>query len=388
MSEFLAMQKLMKHQGEVVPAFPRQLSREAHLGIIEEMYKALLNYSDHVFDLEPILAEEPRHGSLLELLADAQLRKGGGEPEALANQLGNLMALQGIAATVSGHQGFQQEYSWAKFLSNAYTGKEQTFGYLEQDIMPLKGIIVLEGPDCTGKTTLANHFVDTYGATYIHGTWSEEIEKDNHSILMGQIALAKHEAEHGGLVVIDRSWISEFIYADVFRGGTSWPDLAEDAFIELMAADAIYVFCMPFGAKNVAKHKARFLERANNGGEMYLEMERIVEAYQCFAFGIQHAQDLADDNVPAVDPGPDDNDPDLSVGQDDGLQEGDELHIQDFTPFRFDEDHRPGLLGKFWPEEDDALGSLRACIFDCDIDGDYALLMQRIAELKGITPTM
>lgn len=387
MSEFNAIQKLMKHQGEVVPAFPRQLSREAHLGIIEEMYIALLNYSDHVFDLGPALAEEPRHGSLLELLADAKLRKDGDTPEAMADQLGNLMTLQGIAATVSAAQGFQQDYSWPKFLSNLYTGKENTFKYLEQDIMPLKGIIVLEGPDCTGKTTLAKHFVDTYGATYIHGTWSEEAELDQHNILMGQIKEAVTIADAGGLVIIDRSWVTEFIYADVFRGGTSWPELAEDGFMELMANDAIYVFCMPFGAKNVAKHRERFLERAGNGGEMYLEMEKIVEAYQCFVFGIKHAQALADDELPAVDPDQDHTDPDLSLNQDDGIQEGDALDIQDFTPFRFDEDHRPNLLGKFWPEEDDALGSLRACIFDVDIDGDYALLMQRIAELKGITPT-
>jgi thymidylate kinase len=388
MSEFNAMQKLMKHQGEVVPAFPRQLSREAHLGIIEEMYKALLNYSDHVFDLEPILAEEPRHGSLLELLADAQLRKDGGTPGAMADQLGNLMALQGIAATVSAFQGFQQDYSWAKFLSNAYTGKENTFKYLEQDIMPLKGIIVLEGPDCTGKTTLANHFVDTYGAKYIHGTWSEEAELVQHTILMEQIAEAVSIADAGGLVIIDRSWITEFIYADVFRGGTSWPELAEDGFLELMANDAIYVFCMPFSPISVEKHRKRFLARANNGGEMYLEMGKIVEAYHCFVFGLKHAQALAEDDIPADNPDPDDNDPDLSTGQDDGIQEGDALNTRDFTPFRFDEDHRPELLGKFWPEEDDALGSLRACIFDCDIDPDYTLLMQRIAELKGITPTM
>ncbi|MBL4908948.1 MAG: hypothetical protein JKX78_03845 [Alteromonadaceae bacterium] len=388
MSEFNAMKKLLVHQGEVAPSFPRPLSKSAHLGVIEEMYKALLNYSDSVFDLGPILSEEPCHDSLLDMLHNADLRTDGGEPAALANQLGHLMNLQGIAGTVSAYQGFQQDYSWPKFLSNSYTGKHDTFKYLEQDIMPLKGIIVLEGPDCTGKTTLANHFVDTYGAKYIHGTWSEEAEQVQHTIIMEQIAEAVIIADAGGLVIIDRSWVSEFIYADVFRGGTSWPELAEDGFMELMANDAIYVFCMPFGAKNVAKHRERFLERAGNGGEMYLEMEKIVEAYQCFVFGIKHAQALADDELPAVDPDQDHTDPDLSLNQDDGIQEGDALDIQDFTPFRFDEDHRPNLLGKFWPEEDDALGSLRACIFDVDIDGDYALLMQRIAELKGITPTM
>jgi len=364
MDVFNAMKTLMASQGEETPSFPRQLSREAHLGIIEEMYTALLNYSDHVFDLTPILAEEPRHGSLLELLADAELREDGDTPEALADQLGNLMTLQAIAATVSVSQGFHQDFSWPKFLRNTYTKADDTFSYLAGDTQPLKGIIVLEGPDCTGKTTLANHLVKRYGAKYIHGTWSEEIEKNNHDILMNQIYLAKSVADDGGLVIIDRSWITEFIYADVFRGGTNWPDLAEDGFLELIANDAIYVFCLPFGVRSEEKHRKRFLERANNGDEMYLEMGEIVKAYQCFLFGNKNAEDLSQQEA-----------------------EGKPMEAV-FTPFQFNEDHRPNLLGKFWPEEDNALGSLRACIFDMDLDSDYEKLMDRIAELKGIKPTM
>lgn len=387
MSEFLDVKKAMAFAGEDTPAFPRSLPKEVQLAVIEEMYKALLNYSDNIFDLGPILAEAPRHDNLLELLADADLRSDHNTVGGLARQAGSLMTLQAVMASVSASQGFRQEFSWPKFLSNMYTQKEQNFDYLESDNLPLTGVIVLEGPDCTGKTTLANHFVKNYGATYIHGTWSEDIEKDNHNILMSQIELAMHEAKHGGLVIIDRSWISEFIYADVFRGGTNWPDLAEDAFVRLLAADAIYIFCMPFGARNTEKHRKRFLERAGKGEEMYEDMGKIVEAFQCFLFGLKHAQALADDELPAVNPDPEDTDPDLSLAQEDDVQEGDEVAVSTFEPFRFNADRRPALLGKFWDEEEDAMGSLQACIFDCDIDGDYEILMHRIAELKGILPT-
>lgn len=356
MDVFNAMKTLMASRGDDTPSFPRQLPREVHLGIIEEMYKALLNYSDHVFDLAPILAEEPCHGSLLELLADAELRKDGDTSEALADQLGNLMTLQAIAATVSVTQGFNQEYSWPKFLRNTYTSADDAFKYLEGDTQPLKGIIVLEGPDCTGKTTLANHFIDTYGAKYIHGTWSEDIDKNNHDILMNQIYIATEEAKRGGLVIIDRSWITEFIYADVFRGGTNWPDLAEDGFLELIANDAIYVFCLPFGERSEAKHLKRFNERALAHGEMYGDVSTVVNAYKHFLFGAKHTQELAEE--------------------------------KEVTPYEFNKENRPNLLGKFWPEEDNALGSLRACIFDVDLDSDYEKLMDRIAELKGIKPTM
>ena len=35
----------------------------------------------------------------------------------------------------------------------------------------MTGIIVLDGPDCCGKTTLANDLIMNHGARYVHATY-------------------------------------------------------------------------------------------------------------------------------------------------------------------------------------------------------------------------
>jgi thymidylate kinase len=48
------------------------------------------------------------------------------------------------------------------------------------------------------------------------------------------------------LVIVDRHWLSERIYAKVFRGGSPWPDMGEIMHQVWIAHDAIYVLCLPY----------------------------------------------------------------------------------------------------------------------------------------------
>lgn len=87
-----------------------------------------------------------------------------------------------------------------------------------------KGIILLEGPDCCGKTTLASgiqHICERFNVpyTYIHADYKEGTNMfEYHTrLLLRAIVAAKQ-----GVVVLDRLHWSEKVYAEVYRGGSPW----------------------------------------------------------------------------------------------------------------------------------------------------------------------
>lgn len=86
----------------------------------------------------------------------------------------------------------------------------------------IKGIILVDGPDAAGKTTLAEHLIEMNqgNGIILHATYrfKDKIPMYHGAILRKAIRLSKKT-----LVVIDRLHISEYIYAKVFRGGTKWP---------------------------------------------------------------------------------------------------------------------------------------------------------------------
>lgn len=125
-------------------------------------------------------------------------------------------------------------------------------------------IIVLEGPDGTGKTTLAKKFIECCGASYLHLTYRCKERHDlylkaafNHCI--DKIVSTRKP------IILDRWWISEMIYAEVFRNGTKWPQLGRELHLKLMQAGGCYVFCLPVSTKD-------YLERFDNLKKTRAEM--------------------------------------------------------------------------------------------------------------------
>ena len=86
----------------------------------------------------------------------------------------------------------------------------------------IKGVVLVDGPDAAGKTTLAEKLIEmNYGnGIILHATYrfKDKIPVYHGAILRKAIRLSKKT-----LVIIDRLHISEYIYAKVFRGGTKWP---------------------------------------------------------------------------------------------------------------------------------------------------------------------
>jgi thymidylate kinase len=138
---------------------------------------------------------------------------------------------------------------------------------------PNHPIIVIEGPDGSGKTTLANQLCKELGAKYVHLTyrWGSKMFDYHTAALFYVLRQAEHQP-----VVLDRWWPSEIIYADVFRGGSKWP-LAYRLFEKAaLLYGFTFINCLPQDKVEYLKH---FDELQKKRLEMFNNMEKIYDKY-------------------------------------------------------------------------------------------------------------
>jgi len=108
----------------------------------------------------------------------------------------------------------------------------------------MNGIIILDGPDATGKTTLQEFFVKKYDAIPIHLTWNKELALRMFDYQTEEMLRAV-ELSTNHLVVVDRHWISEKIYANVLRGGSPWPLMGRMMDRVWRKHAALYIITLP-----------------------------------------------------------------------------------------------------------------------------------------------
>jgi hypothetical protein len=115
-------------------------------------------------------------------------------------------------------------------------------------------IIVLEGPDGVGKSSLAKELSSYLGARYIHLTY--RFKDKMHIYHYAAIRLAAHLSQNQP-VVMDRWWPSEIVYADVYRGGS--PFIKHYFLLEHVAAKlgVTYVMCLPKDREQYLDHFER-----------------------------------------------------------------------------------------------------------------------------------
>ncbi len=142
------------------------------------------------------------------------------------------------------------------------------------------GIIVLDGADCSGKTTLARWFIENCGARYLHlGLYKD--------LFMHQLAayrLAERWASRGELVVVDRHWLSEAAYGDSLRSGALNP-VSLRVFDRLfLRSVALNILCVPSDSE---KHLAYFKENKERRNEMFDEVKisKVIRYYKWLAGG-------------------------------------------------------------------------------------------------------
>jgi len=103
-------------------------------------------------------------------------------------------------------------------------------------------IIVLEGPDGVGKTSLALALQKYIGARYVHLTYRFRDKMDVYHLAAIRFCarLARYQP-----VILDRWWISEIMYAEAYRGGSRF--IKRHFFLEHVAnkLGVTYVVCLP-----------------------------------------------------------------------------------------------------------------------------------------------
>lgn len=104
------------------------------------------------------------------------------------------------------------------------------------------GLIILDGPDACGKTTLGEKLVREFDGLYIHCEGKRFDDMFNYQT--EELVKATKMCDKQ-LVVIDRLWPSEMCYANVFRKGTKFPHQGRLMDRVIRKHAGIYVFCLP-----------------------------------------------------------------------------------------------------------------------------------------------
>lgn len=145
----------------------------------------------------------------------------------------------------------------------------------------MKGLLLLEGADSSGKSTLARYICSRYNARYLHSTAHApgQIWRWHLAALNRALKLAETQ-----LVVMDRLWHSEQIYGPIFRGRPGY-DAAGARVLDriLMKHAALTILCVP---SDLRGHEARWArDRAAGKREMFDRVREVIVAYYDLARG-------------------------------------------------------------------------------------------------------
>lgn len=135
-------------------------------------------------------------------------------------------------------------------------------------------IIVLEGPDGAGKTTVAEHLKTVHGFKVIHLTYRFKDRMLTYHTAALRLAVRLAEKTP---VVIDRWWPSEGVYADAYRGGSAWPLMPRFLHRQALRHGVYYMWCLPNDKYRYLRH---FNELKGKRPEMYdAGMDRVYDGY-------------------------------------------------------------------------------------------------------------
>ena len=112
-----------------------------------------------------------------------------------------------------------------------------------------RGIIIFEGPDGVGKTTLINYIRKKYDNSYYMHLRVHKNMKLWHT---ASARLAIRKRLEGYIVLLDRHWPSEQFYSHIYREGPSYDP--EEIYRRLKLEGALYVWCLPSDIEQVKQN--------------------------------------------------------------------------------------------------------------------------------------
>lgn len=141
----------------------------------------------------------------------------------------------------------------------------------------MKGLIILDGPDCAGKTTLAKEIIRQTGGKYVHLTYRFKDRMFAYHLANLHRAV-KESNDH--LVVIDRLWMSELCYANAYRGGSKWPYMYSMLEQIILKHAGLEILCLP---KDLEAHLGLFKRIKEQREEMYSSISNVTLEYHKLA---------------------------------------------------------------------------------------------------------
>ena len=136
----------------------------------------------------------------------------------------------------------------------------------------LARIVIFEGPDGVGKTTLIKYIKEQYGkdAYYMH----LRVHKDMKLWHTASARLAISKKQDGKLVLLDRHWPSEQFYSHIYREGPSYDP--EEIYRRLKLEGALYVWCLPSDIEQVKQNHRINREKRK---EAYYDIDKVIQMY-------------------------------------------------------------------------------------------------------------
>lgn len=133
-------------------------------------------------------------------------------------------------------------------------------------------VIIIEGPDFSGKSTLAQDLMQRYrNHVYIHCAVTSDIYALHTTAIRNAFNLSNDFT-----VIIDRLHYSELVYGPIFRNGVSYDvKKFDDLYSNKNIPNLYKVLCLP--PKDIVLNG--FKKRAAAGGEMFDTVEKVYDEY-------------------------------------------------------------------------------------------------------------
>lgn len=120
-------------------------------------------------------------------------------------------------------------------------------------------LFIIEGPDCSGKTTLARHMAVQLGGTYLHASGHPALHAgmvEYHESILSAIEWNMAHDRGGHVFILDRFWPSEFVYGREFRTHLVDRYPFKEVQDRISKLGGKYVFCMDghVGSRHAREH--------------------------------------------------------------------------------------------------------------------------------------
>jgi thymidylate kinase len=160
-------------------------------------------------------------------------------------------------------------------------------------------LIIVEGPDECGKTTLVNQLTKAYHLVPFHCTASKKLFPalaDYHWNILDNVKLMLAEGHN---VILDRYFLSELVYGSIMGRGNHYNKTALELHKEVIKLDCLFIFCSSEGAWN--RYKQGHVDPAHSlNEEQYKQITNTYEQISAIyipKLGIKYRIEIEGNNI-------------------------------------------------------------------------------------------